>query len=105
MKVKYLQEGGAMAPQDPAMAGGAPEAGMAPEAGAAPAEGGDEEAMMQQLYQMAQEIVSQMGPEAAMMLAQAIAEVAQGGGQEAPMPAPEEQPVYKMGGQLVRSRR
>lgn len=104
MKVKYLQEGGAMAPEDPAMAGGAPaEAGMAPEAGA-PA--GGEEEMMQQLYQMAQEIVSQMGPEAAMMLAQAIAEVAQGGAAGAEqMPAPEEQPVYKMGGKLVRGRR
>ena len=52
---------------------------------------------------MAQEIVGQLGPEAAMMLAQAIMELAQGrGGQE--MPAPEQQPVYKIGGKMVRSR-
>lgn len=100
MKVKFLQEGGPMPAEDPAMAGGAApaEPGAAP-GGEAP-QGGEEEAMMQQLMQMAQEIVQQMGPEAAMMLAQAIMEIAQGGG-EAPMPAPEEQPVYKIGGILV----
>lgn len=97
MRVKYLQEGGAMAPEDSAMAGGAPQ-----EAQAAPQQGGEQEAAMQQIYQMAQEIVQQFGPEVAAMLAQAIMEIIQGGGQEAPMPAPEEQPVYKLGGQLLK---
>lgn len=91
MRVKYLQQGGA-APAEQAPQGGAPQGGQ-----------GGQEAMMQQLMQMAQEIVGQLGPEAAMMLAQAIMELAQGrGGQE--MPAPEQQPVYKIGGKMVRSR-
>lgn len=97
MKVKFLQEGGQM-PADQQMPGGAPAEPAAP-GGEAP-QGGEEEAMMQQLIQMAQEIVQQLGPEAAIILAQAIMEIAQGGG-EAPMPAPEEQPVYKIGGKLV----
>jgi len=104
-KIYRFQEGGPMPAEDPAMAGGAPEAGMAPE-GAAPA-GGDQEAMMQQIGQMAMEIIQQLGPDAAAMLAQAIMEVLQGGaaGGEAPMPAPEEQPVYQRnGGRISRIR-
>lgn len=88
MRVKYLQDGGGM-PAEQAPQGGAPQGG--------------QEAMMQQLDQMAQEIVGQLGPEAAMMLAQAIMDKVQGGGGQE-MPAPEQQPVYKMGGKMVRSR-
>ena len=47
---------------------------------------------------MAQEIVSQLGPEAAMMLAEAIAMMVQGGGE----PMPQEAPAYaRRGGKLV----
>lgn len=83
MKVKKFQEGGAMAP-DPGMApeGGAPAGGPGPE---------------EQLMQMAQEIIQQLGPEAAAMLAQAIMEMLQGAA------APAEAPVYaRKGGKLVR---
>lgn len=100
VNVKKFQAGGPM-PEE----AGAP---MPAEAGApAPEQGGaadQEAAMMEQLYQMAGEIIQQMGPEAAAMLAQAIMEMLQGGGQ-APMPAPEQQPVYKIGGKMVRSGR
>lgn len=102
VNVKKFQAGGPM-PEE----AGAP---MPAEAGApAPEQGGaadQEAAMMEQLYQMAGEIIQQMGPEAAAMLAQAIMEMLQGGGGQAPMPAPEQQPVFKMGGSLAkRSRR
>lgn len=101
VNVKKFQAGGPMPEEQ-----GAP---VPAEAGAAPApeqSGADQEAaMMEQLYQMAAEIIQQMGPEGAAMLAQAIMEMLQGGGGEAPMPAPEEQPVYRKGGVLVSRRR
>jgi hypothetical protein len=53
---------------------------------------------MEQIYQMAGEIVQQLGPDAAAMLAQAIMEMLQGG--EAPA-APQGEPVYKKGGKLI----
>lgn len=87
MKVKRLQEGGQMAaPAD----GGAPAGGE--QGGPGPEE---------QIMQMAQQIIQQLGPEAAAMLAQAIMEMLQGaggGGQE----QPQGEPVYaKKGGKLV----
>jgi hypothetical protein len=101
VNVRKFQAGGPMPEEQgapmPAEAGAAP----APEQGGA----GQEAAMMEQLYQMAAEIIQQMGPEGAAMLAQAIMEMLQGGGGEAPMPAPEEQPVYRKGGVLVSRRR
>jgi len=70
MKVKRLQEGG-QAPQ----AGGAEE----------------------QIAQMAQQIIEQLGPEAAAMLAQVIMEMLQGAGGGAP-----QEPTYaRKGGKLV----
>lgn len=101
VNVKKFQAGGPISEEQ-----GAP---IPAEAGApAPEQGGaadQEAAMMEQLYQMAGEIIQQMGPEAAAMLAQAIMEMLQGGGGQAPMPAPEEQPVYsKRGGVLRRIR-
>ena len=83
MKVKFLQTGGA-----------APEAG-AQNAGASaqPSQQGNPQ---EQVMQMAQQIVQQLGPEAAAMLAQAIMEMLQGGG------APQGAPTYaKRGGKLV----
>lgn len=66
---------------DPAQQGG--EMGMSPE---------------EQLMMMAEEIVGQLGPEAAMMLAEAIAMMVQGGGE----PMPQEAPAYaRRGGKLV----
>lgn len=73
MKVKKFQAGGA-----------APEAGGGPE---------------EQIMAMAQQILEQMGPEAAAMLAETIMQMLQGGGE----PAPQEAPVYaRKGGKLVR---
>jgi hypothetical protein len=81
-KVGRFQEGGAMP---------------APEAAPAEApQGGDP---MEQVYQMAAEIVQQLGPDAAAMLAQAIMEMLQGGA-GAPA-APQGEPVYKKGGKLI----
>ena len=79
MKVLKFQEGG-VAPEQ-----GAPEQG-------APAGAGAEE----QLAQMAQQIVQQLGPEASAALAQMIMQLLQGGAQ------PQGQPTYqRKGGKLV----
>ena len=84
MKVLKFQQGGA-----------APE-GAAPEAqGGAPAQAGPEE----QLAQMAQQIIQELGPDAAAMLAQMLVQMLQGqeGGGEQP-----QQPTYqRQGGKLV----
>lgn len=79
MKVKKLQEGGQVAPAPGGEAGPGPE---------------------EQIMQMAQQIIQQLGPEAAAVLAQAIIEMLQGaGGAEE---APQGEPVYaKKGGKLV----
>ena len=80
MKVLKFQQGGV-----------APE-GAAPEQGGAPAGAGAEE----QLAQMAQKIVQQLGPEASAALAQMIMQLIQGGAQ------PQGQPTYqRKGGRLV----
>lgn len=78
MKVLKFQEGGAA----PAPAQGAP------------AQGGPEE----QLAGMAQQIIEQLGPEAAAMLAEMIMQMLQGAAEQ----APQGQPVYaKKGGKLT----
>ena len=81
MQIKRYQEGGA-APAAPAQA---------PQGG--------EEQMMQQLAQMAQEIIQQLGPDAAAMLAQVIMEILQGAQQEVGA-APEEQQFMRCGGKI-----
>lgn len=85
---RIFQDGGVMAP-DPAMAG-------AP----APQDGGQDP--MAQLQGMAAQIIEQLGPEGAGMLAQMIMEMLQGGG-EAPAgePAPDQAAVARNGGRLV----
>ena len=92
MKVKKFQVGGAApAPEEQAAQG-------APAEGGAPAGGGNPE---EQLAAMAQQIVQQLGPEAAAALAQMIMQMLQGaqGGGEA---APAGQPTYqRKGGKLV----
>lgn len=86
-----MQEGGA-APA-PEMA---PEETMAPQEGAP--QGGDQ---MQQLAQIAESIIQQLGPEAAGAVAEMILQMLQGGGQ--PMPAPEQQATFqRRGGRLQR---
>ena len=80
MKFKKFQMGGAA----PAPEQGAPQG--APQ-------GGPEE----QLAMMAQQIIEQMGPEAAAMLAQIIMEMLQGGGQPQPQPT-----FQRKGGTLKR---
>ena len=84
MQIKRYQEGGA-APAAPAQA---------PQGG--------EEQMMQQLAQMAQEIIQQLGPDAAAMLAQVIMEMLQGAPQEVGA-APEEQQVMRCGGKIKKT--
>lgn len=96
-KIYRFQEGGPM-PEDPAMAPAEP--GMAPEEAPMGPEQGGQDQMMQQIGQMAQEIIQQMGPDAAAMLAQAIMEMLQGGGAGAP--APEAPAFQRKGGRLVR---
>ena len=81
MQIKRYQEGGA-APAAPAQA---------PQGG--------EEQMMQQLAQMAQEIIQQLGPDAAAMLAQVIMEMLQGAQQEVGA-VPEEQQFMRCGGKI-----
>lgn len=79
MQIKRYQEGGA-APTAPAPQGG-------------------EEQMMQQIAQMAQEIIQQLGPDAAAMLAQVIMEMLQGAQQEVGA-VPEEQQFMRCGGKI-----
>ena len=96
-KFRKFQDGGAM-PADPSMQGEAPADQMGNEMAAA---GGDEQAMIQQLAQVAQQIIQQMGPEGAAMLAQIIMEMLQGGGEQAPVgEQPEGEPVFKKGGKI-----
>ena len=109
-KVGKFQDGGAIPAGDPSMQG---EAQMGTEMQRA---AGDEQAMVQQLAQVAQQIISQMGPDAAAMLAQIIMEMLDGvilnvqlnlifmevlqGGQ-APVGGPQEgEPIFKKGGKL-----
>lgn len=82
MRIKKFQEGGE-APMEPMPQEQQP----------------SEEQVMQQIAQMAQEIIQQIGPEAAAMLAQAIMEMVQGGGAEG---APEEQQFMRKGGKLMK---
>ena len=84
MQIKRYQEGGAT-PAAPA-----------------PAPQGGEEQMMQQLAQMAQEIIQQLGPDAAAMLAQVIMEMLQGAPQEV-CAAPEEQQFMRCGGKIKKT--
>ena len=81
MIIKKFQEGGAT----PAAPAQAPQGG--------------EEQMMQQLAQMAQEIIQQLGPDAAAMLAQIIMEMLQRAQQEVGA-APEEQQFMRCGGKI-----
>lgn len=81
MQIKRYQEGGA-APAAPAQV---------PQ--------GKEEQMMQQLAQMAQEIIQQLGPDAAAMLAQVIMEMLQIAQQEVGA-VPEEQQFMRCGGKI-----
>lgn len=79
MKVKKFQEGGA--------------AQTAP----APGQGG-QPSPEEQIAQMAQQIIEQLGPEAAAMLAQIIMQMLQGAQQQAPQGPPQYQ---RQGGKLV----
>ena len=74
------------------------EGGATPAAPAQVPQGGEEQ-MMQQLAQMAQEIIQQLGPDAAAMLAQVIMEMLQGVQQEVGA-APEEQQFMRCGGKI-----
>lgn len=90
--IKKFQEGGPM-PQDPAAQGGAPQGGEDPTA---------------MLMQGAQQAVQNQDCQIAIQVCQMILEMLGGGGAPAeggaPEGAPEEgtEPVYRMGGRLVR---
>ena len=87
--VRRYQQGGPVG--DPAMAG-------APvEAAPASAQGGQDQ-MMAQLEQMATEIVSQLGPDAAAMLAEMIMAMLQQGGAA----GSETQYIFRKGGKMKR---
>lgn len=86
MKIRKHQMGGQMAPE------AAPAEQMPQEAGAP--QGGQDE-MMQQIAQIAQELIQQLGPDAAAVLAQMIMEMLQGA-------AEQRQPVFRKGGKLIR---
>ena len=79
------------------------EGGAAPAAPAQAPQGGEEQ-MMQQLAQMAQEIIQQLGPDAAAMLAQVIMEMLQGAQQEVGA-VPEEQQFMRCGGKIKKKKR
>ena len=81
MQIKRYQEGGA-APAAPAQA---------PQGG--------EEQMMQQLAQIATQLIQELGPDAAAMLAQIIMEMLQGAQQEVGA-VPEEQQFMRCGGKI-----
>ena len=85
---RTYQDGGEMPAGDP-MGGGAPMGG---EQG-----GGD---MTQQIPQIAQAIIQEMGPEAAMMLAEAIMQMVQGQMGGAPEQAPQGAPAMANGGAM-----
>lgn len=92
-KVGKFQDGGAIPAGDPSMHGG--EQIGAEMRGAA----GDEQAMIQQLSQMAAQVIQSVGPEAAAMLAQIIMEMLQGG--QAPVgEQPQGEPIFKKGGKI-----
>lgn len=85
MQIKKYQSGGA-APAAPQQA---------PEAAG-------QEQVMQQIAQMANDIISQIGPDAAAMLAQVIMEMLQSGAQEPVGAAPQEQQFMRCGGKITK---
>lgn len=109
MKLKFLQEGG---PMEPAAQGGAPagpegmpqEGGMEQPQEGQPGGGQIDPAMIDQL---AEALIQKLGPDVAMMVADAIMQKVQGGGAAgpqgmAPQEAPQE-PVYaRRGGKIFR---
>lgn len=83
-----FQEGGEMPQQ---------EAPMPEEAAPAPEQGGDP---MEQILQAAAQAVQNQDANLALQVCQTLVQMAGGGG--APVEAPQEQPVYRKGGRLVR---
>jgi hypothetical protein len=74
------------------------EGGPAPAPAAQAAQPGPEE----QIAQMAQQIIQEIGPEASAMLAQMIMQLLEGAG---PAQAPAEQPMYqRQGGKLIKKK-
>ena len=80
MKVKKFQQGGPAPEQAPAAQQAGPE---------------------EQIAQMAQEIIGQLGPEASAMLAQMIMQMLEGAAQEQ---APQQPTYQRKGGTLVRTK-
>ena len=92
-EVKKLQMGGTTEPMEPAQGAPVSEPGM---------EGGVDP--LEQLLAMAAEAVQNQDGELALAVCQTLVESAQGG-QGGGTPAPEGQPVYKMGGKLARRKK
>lgn len=96
MKIKAFQEGGA-APMPEENMGGQQAPQMAAQ------QQPSNEQIMQQIVQMAQEIIQQLGPEAAALLAQAILQILE----QASAPvgaAPEEQQFMRCGGKIKKKK-
>lgn len=93
MKLKFLQQGGPMTAEDPAMA-----AQEAPAEAGAPQGGTNPEEMLMQLAEAAMQALQNQDCQAAMAVCQGFVQMIQGmqGG------APTEEPVYRKGGRLVR---
>ena len=94
MKLRKYQAGGPMPVE------AAPEAAPMPAEAGAPAQAGPEE----QIMGMAQEIISQLGPDGSAMLAEAIMQMLQAGAAEAAPAgeAPAGEPVFKKGGKICK---
>lgn len=91
-EVKFMQEGGPMPVEDPAMAGGS-----APEGAPAPEQGGD---AMQQLIEMGAQALQTQDCNLAMQFVQIVLQqLSQSGGTPE---GPDSQPVFRRGGTLVR---
>lgn len=92
MKFRFLQEGGAMPAEDPAMQGGAPAPEGAPQ-------GGAEEQMAAMAQQLVEMLMQQIGdPQAVAAILQMALEMVAGAAQQAA-------PVYqKLGGRVMRKK-
>lgn len=104
-KTRYYQAGGQVMPEDPAMQGGAPESAPMPEEQGAPM--GGEEQMMQQLQQIAGQLLDSLmqqiqDPQAVAAILQMALDMLQGaaGGEQMPQQAL----LQRKGGRVVRIR-
>lgn len=95
MKLKFLQQGGPMTAEDPAMA-----AQEAPAETGAPAGAGNPEEMLMQLAEVAMQALQNQDCQAAMAVCQGFVQMIQG--MQGGGAAPQAEPVYRRGGKLLK---